>query len=232
MVRSAELEELASAIAHSMNQPLGAIAAFAQAGSRMLDRSSQASTDRAAGIFNEIGRIALDAGADMRRIRALYTLAPSADRRSQMPELVAEMRGLLLAHALERRVCLEFEFADALPDVRVDRLQIQYVLLCLVRHALDATAAAGDGATVSIVMRGDAGGVVTRIAFAPVAPPTGRDADLPPAFAGGAGVAGFGLRTCGSIIGAHGGQFETNRPDANSGCFTFRLPAAHETRPP
>lgn len=225
MVRSAELEELASAIAHSMNQPLGAIAAFAQAGSRVLDRS-QTSAGRAAEIFNEIGRIALDAGADMRRIRALYTLAPPADRPSQMPDLVAEMQGLLLAHARESKARLEFEFAEALPDVRVDRLQVQYVLLCLVQHALDATASAGDEAAVSIVVRGDGGGVATRVAFAPVTPPSGQDADFPPAFAIDAGVTGFGLWTCRSIIAAHGGKIEIGRPDANSGCFSFRLPAA------
>lgn len=225
MVRCAELEELASAIAHSMNQPLGAIAAFAQAGSRVLDRSQQ-STDRAAEIFSEIGRIALDAGADMRRIRALYTLGPPADRASQIPDLVAEVRPLLLRRALARQARLEFEFADALPDVRVDRLQIQYVLLCLVQHALDASASACAEAAVAISVRGDGHGVVTRVTYASFVPPSGQDGVFKPAASIDAGGTGFSLWSCRSIIAAHAGTIDFDQPNTGAGRFSFRLPAA------
>ena len=225
LVRWAELEEFASAIAHTVNQPLGAIAAFAQAGSRGLERS-HGSTDRAAEIFGEIGRIALDAGADIRRIRASYTLGPPADRTARPADLIGEIRPLLLHRARARRAQLDIECAEPLPEVRVDRLQIQFVLLCLVQHALDAGACACADVRVALVVRGEGRDVVTHVGYASRAPPDEHHAAFLPALPADAAGTGAHLWSCRSIIAAHGGTLDFDSPETGAARLSFRLPAA------
>ena len=71
VARISALEEMASGIAHELNQPIGAITTFAQAGQRMLDRP-QPLIGPAAEVFGHISAEALNAGEGIRRIRSLF----------------------------------------------------------------------------------------------------------------------------------------------------------------
>src|ERR1035438_302867 len=71
IARISALAEMASGIAHELNQPLGAIATFAQAGERMLNRPEPL-VNRAIAVFREINQAALGAGDGIQRIRRLF----------------------------------------------------------------------------------------------------------------------------------------------------------------
>ena len=71
IARGSALAEMASGIAHELNQPLGAIATFSQAGERMLNRPDPM-VDRALDVFRQINHAALGAGEGIKRIRRLF----------------------------------------------------------------------------------------------------------------------------------------------------------------
>ena len=71
IARASALAEMASGVAHELNQPLGAIATFSQAGERMLNRPDPM-VGRALDVFRQINREALGAGEGIKRIRRLF----------------------------------------------------------------------------------------------------------------------------------------------------------------
>src|SRR5438477_6314527 len=85
--RISALAELASGIAHELNQPLGAIATYAQAGERMLSRP-QPLTQETLDVLREINQQALSAGEGIRRIRRLFDQVESQRISCRLPELI------------------------------------------------------------------------------------------------------------------------------------------------
>ena len=151
--RIAALAEMASGIAHELNQPLGAIATFSQAGDRLLNRP-QPLVERAREVFQHISSEALTAGEGIRRIRCLFDHAEPNRVRGPMSGLVAELVPALDALAKSTDIHLSVNVQSGLPDVCVDRLRIQLVLFSLVQNALDASAQAR-GDRVSVDVSGD-----------------------------------------------------------------------------
>src|SRR5208283_2823734 len=94
IARASALAEMASGIAHELNQPLGAIATFSQAGQRMLDRP-EPMVGRAVDVFRQINLEALAAGEGIQRIRRLFGQELSKRTRCQLPELLAELQPVL-----------------------------------------------------------------------------------------------------------------------------------------
>ena len=92
--RVSALSEMASGVAHELNQPLGAIATFAQAGERMLNRPDPM-VPRALDVFRQINQAALAAGAGIQRIRGLFECEMPTRTRCQLPELIAELHPIL-----------------------------------------------------------------------------------------------------------------------------------------
>lgn len=223
---AAELEQLASGFAHELNQSLGAIAAFAQAGWRVLSGPGPTS-DQAAAIFQEITRVALAAGTDVRRIRTLYTLAAPAVLRCGMEDLVNEIEPLLGLIALQNGGRLDIDMQPALPPVRVERPQIQCVLLCLTRNAFDAAAAIEHPPLVRIRISRACGDIETSVIDAGSDPSAPSQAGLfLPFFTHMDRGAGLGLASSRSIIEAHGGTIGFERMETGAGRVWFRLPAA------
>jgi C4-dicarboxylate-specific signal transduction histidine kinase len=120
--RVSALEEMASGVAHELNQPLAAIATFSHAGERMLNRPDPL-VARALDVFGQISREALGAGNRLQAIRRLFTQARAQVTRCQMPDLVAEVLPVLNSLALHFNATLEVQTSAALPDVRIDRLR-------------------------------------------------------------------------------------------------------------
>ena len=90
IARASALAEMASGVAHELNQPLGAIATFSQAGQRMLDRP-EPMVARALDVFRQINLEALAAGEGIQRIRRLFGQELPKRCRCQLPELIAEV---------------------------------------------------------------------------------------------------------------------------------------------
>jgi len=226
IARISALAEMASGIAHELNQPLGAIATFAQAGERMLSRPDPL-VDGAADVFRQINQAALVAGAGIRRIRRLFDHEQSARTRSHLRDIVQEMLPVLemLAHGARGRLC--FESAEDLPPVLIDRLRIQHVLFSLVQNAFDAGGAGSEAPTVTIRIGGDRYSVETSVVdHGNGVAPEIRDNLFRPFFTTKAQGTGLGLASSRAIIDAHEGTIGFESAAAGGSRFWFRLPAA------
>ncbi len=163
IARTSALEEMASGFAHELNQPIGAIATFAQAAERMLARP-EPMTAQALDVLRHISNEALNAGQGIRRIRKLFNDVTVArancnharrDRRADAGAGVAgESRWRAHGSGDRSRRCLA---------VSVDRLRIQHVLYTLVQNSLEAPRPAQRSARVRIEVTGDRYAVTTAV---------------------------------------------------------------------
>mgnify|MGYP001000905788 CR=1 FL=1 len=137
MSRFTAMGEMASAIAHEINQPLSAIANYLGGVRRVIDRSG-APDPIVSEALDKAGEQALRAGEIIRRLRDF--LARREGERSVEPlgRLVQEACALALVGAKEEGVRVRYAFDPRVDRVLVDRVQIQQVIVNLVRNAFDA----------------------------------------------------------------------------------------------
>ncbi len=220
--RYAALAEMASGIAHELNQPLGAIATFGQAGDRLLNRPEPL-VPRAREVFQQISAEALNAGEGIRRIRRLFDHAQPTRISCQMSELVGELAPALQALAEAAHVSLKVQAQSPLPEVNVDRLKIQLVLFSLVQNAIEAST--GTGAEVLIEVRADRYAVETSITDCGAGVPADlADKLFRPFFTTKAGGTGLGLASSRACIEAHEGSIGFDKVSPTGSRFWFRLP--------
>lgn len=221
--RIAALAEMASGIAHELNQPLGAIATFGEAGDRLLNRAEPL-VPRAREVFQHISAEARNAGEGIRRIRRLFNHAEPKRILCQMSELVGELVPALRAMAAAAHVSLKVDAQSPVPEVNVDRLRIQLVLFSLVQNAIEASAQKHD-AQVFITVRADRYSVETSITDCGAGVPAELAEKLfRPFFTTKSGGTGLGLASSRASIEAHEGTigFENGNPSGSR--FWFRLP--------
>jgi two-component system sensor histidine kinase TtrS len=221
IARASVLEEMASGIAHELNQPLGAITTYAQTGERMLNRPEPMVAD-ALQVFRTIATEAMGAGAGIRTIRRLFNRDVSNKSRRTCAELVHAVFPLLqaVAHRADGQVTLDV--LPGLPEVMVDALRIQHVVLTFVQNAFEASA---QGSTVAVSVGGDRYGVeVSVLDQGGGIPENARAQIFKPFYTTKAHGTGLGLASARAIVEAHEGQIGFE--DAPRGTrFWFRLPA-------
>ena len=226
IARISALEELASGIAHELNQPLGAIATFSQAGERMLDRAEPL-VGRAVEVLRQINHEALSAGEGIRRIRRMFDPGESSRMRCQMGDVVTELQPVLQILASRHRGHLQLHAESSLPPLLLDRLRIQHVLFALVQNACDAGDQVAGAPQVRIDVAGDRYAVQTSVtdSGAGVAPEH-QSQMFRPFFTTKRGGTGLGLASCRAIVEAHEGTIGFENLPAGGSRFWFRLPAA------
>lgn len=226
IARVSALEEMASGIAHELNQPLGAIATFSQAGERMLARPTPMLKETA-DVLQSIGNEALNAGEGIRRIRRLFHRADAARSACSMPELIAELQPVLELLATRCGARLQISATAVLPRVMVDRLRIQHVLFTLVQNALEASPTDSDRqAIVRIEVSADQYLLETSVIDQGIGiGAADRQQLFRPFFTTKAKGTGLGLASSRAIVEAHEGDigFESSKEGGTR--FWFRLPA-------
>jgi len=226
IARTSALEELASGIAHELNQPLGAIATFSQAGERMLDREAPL-VGRALEVFHQISHEALTAGEGIHRIRRMFDAGESARVRCQMPDLVAELHPVLQMMTGRYDGELHWHAAPGLPVLILDRLRIQHVLFALVQNACDAGSSGDARPSVKIEMDGDRYSVRTSVTDSGSGvSPEHQQQLFRPFFTTKRGGTGLGLSSCRAIVESHEGTIGFENLPTGGSRFWFRLPAA------
>lgn len=225
IARVSALEEMASGIAHELNQPLGAIATFSQAGERMLNRP-EPMTGAALEVLQHISREAMNAGEGIRRIRKLFNHAQAQRPVGSMVDIVEELRPVLNLLAARFNATLGFHFADDLPAIAADRLRIQHVLLTLVQNAFEAPTRTGIRNDVRVRVTSD------RYALQVAVIDNGMgiaEQQAPqvfkPFFTTKREGTGLGLASSRAIIEAHEGSIGFDPAEGGGTCFWFRLPA-------
>src|SRR4051812_45910456 len=151
--RLATMGEMAAGISHELNQPLAAIANYAQACARLL-RLPSPDMPEISGALEQVSGQALRAGEIIRRIRSLVRNEDVRRELQYINELIREVHALLATDARVHDGRLALDLAEPLPPVLVDGVQIQQVLMNLVHNAFEAQggdlAALHDGTTFEV----------------------------------------------------------------------------------
>jgi len=222
--------QLASALAHEINQPLGAILRNAEAAELLLQEASP-DLDEIRAIVADIRKDNQRAGAVIDRMRGLLKRQPLDTRPLDVGELVGDVAALVQADAAARHVKLDFAVAGDLPAVRGDRVHIQQVLLNVILNGMDALNGASRGnRRVSVTASLD-GAQTVEIAVSDTG--NGIPADkiahvFDPFFSTKPNGLGMGLPISRTIIEAHGGRFWAQNNNSGGATFRFTLPIAEE----
>lgn len=220
--RLSAMGEMASALAHELNQPLSAIANYLNGAKRLLSRDENADAKAIEAVDKAVGQ-ALRAGDIIRKLRDFLSRGEGERSVVSLAKLVHEACGLALVGAKEGGVEVHYELDPHLDRVLVDRIQIQQVLVNLVRNALEAmegqarrhllvsTVVDHDMAVVSVADTGT--GLDQSIAerlFQPFV--TSKPQGM-----------GVGLSISRTIIEAHGGRIWTEPNPGGGAIFKFSV---------
>ena len=223
--RLGTLGEMVSGIAHEVNQPLTAIATYASACKRLL-LSGQAQPAELAEVLDKISGQAERAGQVIRGLRKLARREERASAMLDVNLLVSEVARLV-----------EFEFRNAgwqlrqwlapdLPSVSGDSVQIQQVVLNLLRNAVEAMSegtSCGDAVDLSTQVR-EGWVEITVDDCGPGIPTATLQRLFEPFFTTKPQGMGLGLSICKSIISAHGGELRHEPRETGGSRFRIRLP--------
>ncbi|MFZ1991737.1 MAG: PAS domain S-box protein, partial [Alphaproteobacteria bacterium] len=135
--RLTALGEMASTLAHELNQPLSAINNYLK-GLLRLSENNTLTPDQLRDGLNKAGDQALRAGHIIRRLRDFVARGETERRVESLPKLIEEASALALVGARDLSVRVRFSLDPIVDQVLVDRVQIQQVLLNLIRNAMDA----------------------------------------------------------------------------------------------
>ncbi|MBA8903145.1 PAS domain S-box protein [Phyllobacterium sp. P30BS-XVII] len=232
LARLNELGEMASTLAHELNQPLSAIANYAQGCTRLLRNIDEAVAIKMREALEEMSRQSLRAGQIIRHLREFVTRGETEKAPENIRNLVEEAAALALVGSRERGMRSSFDFAPNAKLVMADRVQIQQVLINLMRNAMEAmrdcttrelsvsTTSAVDG-MIAIEVADTGQGISDEVAAQLFRP-------FVTTKPGGMGI---GLSISKRIVESHGGEISVQRNDQGGATFRFTLPAFEDETP-
>jgi two-component system sensor kinase FixL len=220
------LGEMAAGIAHEINQPLTAISMYAQSGLRFL-RRSEPQLQRLEDALDKLSQQAHRAGAVIERMQEMTRPHQSHQQAVDASRLLSEIRDLAEVEAQIRNFIIVLRLDDDLPAVKCDSVQIQQVILNLLRNGMESMRANHCSAGSKIVLQAKATATEVRIAIIDgglgVSRKLGKQLFQPFATTKETGM-GLGLSISRSIIDAHGGQIEFSNNKDSGATFSFGLP--------
>ena len=226
--RLSAMGEMASGIAHELNQPLTAIMNYARAARRHLDRT-EPDPAPIADLVDKAGQQAERAAEIIKRLRRFIKQDESERRLEPINGVVEEAAALALIGASDHHIELIFDLNDSLPPVLIDRIEVQQVVLNILRNAIEAFEGPGErkirvstGAVgsekVRVDIRDNGPGLAPEIADDPFRPfQTTKEDGL-----------GIGLAISRTIIDAHGGRLWAKNLPEGGAAFCFSLPVGSE----
>lgn len=220
------LGELTAGIAHEINQPLTAIAAYADAARRLLDRSNAGPEGDFESICERIGGQARRAAEVVQRLRGLVRSGKVSKARHDLNEIISNILLLFEFEVKRTGTNLVFEPLEELDAVYVDEIQIQQILVNLIKNALDALAETGQGGGL-VEIRLRSSGTEVEISVSddgPGVPEHLRPQLFDSFFTTKPKGVGLGLSICKTIAAAHGGALRYEAAEGGGSRFTLTLP--------
>jgi two-component system sensor kinase FixL len=223
--RLTAMGEMASSLAHELNQPLSAITSYMRGAGTLL-KAEQVDKDRIREALDRSAVQALRAGDIIKRLREFVAKGETQHALENPATLLEEAAALALVGAREQGVRVSLRCDHDLPDIVVDKIQIQQVALNLIRNAVEAMETASRRELTIGVARQDS------FAFFSVADTgTGIAPEIAehlfqPFVTSKENGMGVGLSICRTIIEAHGGRISARSNDGVGTVFEFTLPFA------
>lgn len=220
--QAASLAELSASIAHEVNQPLAAIVANSHASHRWLS-AEPPNVERAKITIERITRDANAAADVVSRIRALFRQSVEPRNSTTLPVVITEARNLMIEEAARHGVRIDTDVESGLPPITLDRVQIQQVLINLMRNGMEAMdSTAGDRV---LRMRVRRSGDLLQIELSDRGPGIqSLDMIFEPFFTTKQNGMGMGLAICRTIVEAHGGRLWAEKNEPHGARFIFTLP--------
>jgi two-component system, LuxR family, sensor kinase FixL len=228
--RLSAMGQMASTLAHELNQPLTAISNYLQASQRLLQPEAAADIDptklaRVREIMEKVVAQSARAGQIIRRLRDFVAKGETDRRAENLGKIVEEASALALVGAKEFGVRVGFDLAPGLPPVLIDRIQIQQVVLNLVRNAVEALQ--GCERREVLISTRAADDDLAEVAVSDTGPGLAPEVAghlFQPFVTSKAHGMGLGLSICREILDAHGGRlWASARPDGGT-VFRFTVP--------
>ncbi len=221
--RLSTMGQMASALAHELNQPLTAVMNYAQAGRRLV--GAGAGEDKLRPVLDKAVEQAGRAGQIIRRLRDFLEKGETERRLESINQVVEEATALALVGVKDTGVKVRLEVGRDLPKVMMDKIQIQQVVMNLVRNAVEAMeASAQRELSISTGLDG-AADVETVVAdTGPGLPPDVVGQLFQPFVSTKQKGMGLGLSICRTIVEAHGGRLSAVARVGGGTEFRFTLP--------
>jgi two-component system sensor kinase FixL len=225
--RLTAMGEMASTLAHELNQPLSAIANYMKGCRRLLESADDERSGMIRDAMNSAGEQAMRAGQIIRRLRDFVSRGEGERRVESIAKLVEEASALALVGVKDQGIRVRFQFDRSRDLVLVDKVQIQQVLLNLIRNAVDAMQNS-DRRELILSTESTEGGTALTISVADTGP------GIAPEIAGqlfqpfvttkpqGMGV---GLSISRTIVEAHGGRISVEQNPGGGTIFRFTVRA-------
>ena len=230
MSRFTALGEMASTLAHEINQPLTAINNYLRGSMRLLSQIDTEPVPALKDALAKAGDQALRAGQIIRRLREFVARGDSERRIESLSKLIEDASTLALVGTRENAIAVSFRLDPGVDQVLVDRIQIQQVLVNLIRNAVEVlmespgtrdlaieTGLLEDG-MVEVSVADSGGGLAPEVRthlFQPFV--TTKQKGM-----------GLGLSICRTIVEAHGGKIWVEARPAGGTIFRFTLRAPGE----
>lgn len=222
--QAASLAELSASIAHEVNQPLAAIVATSHACRRWLS-AAPPNLERAAITLERIIRDANSASEVVSRIRALFNQMGKARSPADLTGVITEVCRVLKDELGARNVHVATEFDATLPLALIDRVQMQQVLVNLIRNAIEATdTIPGGRKLIHLRALRDGDGMIRVDVRDFGAGMTEPERAFEPFFTTKENGMGMGLAICRSIIESHDGRLWATSSEPRGTTLSFTLP--------
>lgn len=227
--RANAVGEMGSALAHELTQPLSAVVAFVEASAELIDQGGGGVSAKVREYMNEAVTQSLRAGDVVRLLREFTARGDTEHSVHDINGVVEETCRLVTLGTAADGIALELNLAADLPPVLIDQIQIQQVVLNLVRNSIDAlrdvetpaiTVATAPGpGEVEVVVSDNGAGLSPEV----------RERLFEPFVSTKPDGIGIGLSICRTIVEAHGGRIAVA---AGTGCgtaFRFSVPVFDES---
>lgn len=224
--RLSTMGEMAAGLAHEINQPLSAIATYAQACQRLI-RQPEPDIDDITAALQQINAQALRAGEVIRRLRNFVKNREVKREPVNCARLLDDLSTLAETDARLHNIRLRLDCHEPLPTVYADPIQLQQVILNLVRNAIDAMVDAPEDRREVVLMTRPSGDGEIEITVADHGTglaPEATEHLFNPFFTTKAAGTGLGLAISRSIVRAHGGRLWHTPNDGCGVRFHFTLP--------
>jgi len=224
--RISSMGEMASGIAHELNQPLTAILSFAQASLRMLD-ANMSDIEEQKSILKRIAANAENAGEIIRRMRGFVKKGSSVKSSVDLKLLIKEVIGLLNTELRHNEIAMLLIVDNDLVNIAGDSIQIQQVLVNLIQNAIEAIAEYPmkiKSITVTAQQKSDTEVYVEVRDSGPGIPKEIREKLFDAFITTKSTGLGIGLSICHTIVEAHGSQLAVMSNSGEGAAFHFTLP--------